>query len=53
MKKPGKMAMAKGSKERSQGKIGGSGINKPVKAEKVPQKKMSVKYGDPTQKQKL
>lgn len=43
----------KGSKERAQGKIGASGINKPVKKEAVPQVSLKTKYGRPTQTQKM
>lgn len=53
MKKPGKMKPGKAKMERGQGKIAGSGVNMPVKKEKVPQKDMKTTYGAPTQKQKL
>lgn len=49
MKKPTKG----GTKERPQGKIKGSGINKPMQAEKVPQVEAKVTYGRPTQTQKM
>lgn len=39
--------------EMPQGKIGKSGVNTPIKKEKVPQKKVENTYGKPTQTQKL
>lgn len=49
MKKPSKG----GAKERPQGKIKGTGVNKPVKREPVPQVSPGVTYGRPTQTQKM
>lgn len=39
--------------EKPQGKIRGSGVNKPVMKAKVPQKKAAVRFGDISQTQKL
>jgi hypothetical protein len=46
---PGKMKVA----EKPQGKIGGSGVNKKVVKESVPQVIAKVKIGVPTQKQRM
>ena len=53
MKTPGSMKPGKGSKERAQGPVQGSGINKPVKRAKVTSKAVKAKYSEPTQKQKM
>jgi hypothetical protein len=53
MKKPGKVKLNKGTRERPQGKAGATGINTPVKREKVPQERATTTYGRPTQTQKL
>jgi hypothetical protein len=47
-----KMVTAKPTKERPQ-KAGASGVNTPVKKEKVPQVEVKTTYGRPTQTQKL
>lgn len=52
MKKPGKSAGGKSIPERKQAHKG-SGINTPVKAEKVPQVDMPQRYGKPSQTQKM
>jgi hypothetical protein len=49
MKKPTKTA----TKEKAQGRIKGTGVNKPVHRETVPQVKAGTTYGRPTQTQKL
>jgi hypothetical protein len=53
MRKPGKAKPGKGTMERKQAQKGGSGINTPVKHEKVAQVDMPQRYGLPTQKQKM
>jgi len=54
MRKPGKMKSGKPTAERAQNsKVGGSGINTPVKQAKVPQVDMPQRYGKPTQTQKM
>lgn len=50
VKKSGKMAAGK---EKPQGRIKGSGVNKPVHRETVPQVKPGTTYGRPTATQKL
>lgn len=52
MKRPGKHD-GKRTAEKSQGKIKGSGVNKPVVKAKVAQKKADVRFGDISQTQKL
>lgn len=51
MKKPGKMKKAKAKMEVPQGKIAGSGINKPVAEATIPSKKPGTRFSKPTQKQ--
>lgn len=46
-------AAGKTTKEKPQGKIKGSGVNKPAVPAKVPQVDMKNRYGKPTQTQKL
>ncbi len=43
----------KATPERKQGKTGGSGVNKPVEKHKVAQVDAKVRYGKPTQTQKM
>ena len=41
------------TRERDQGKIGGTGINTPLRKEPIPQIIMKNTYGKPTQKQRM
>lgn len=52
MKKPNSKSTP-ATKERDQGSIKGSGINKPMVKESVPQVVARNTYGLPTQKQKM
>ena len=52
MKKPGSMKPGAGSRERPQGKLPPSGINKPVQQAKPVVKRPGVTYTSLTQKQK-
>lgn len=53
MKTPKMSGDGKHKAEKPQGKIKGSGVNKPVVKAKVAQKKAPVKFGDISQTQKL
>ena len=54
MTKSPKMSAAKApTKERVQGHIKGSGVDKAAVKAKVPQDRAKVKYGNPTQTQKM